>query len=346
MKYLHFTNKWFLIINLLLFIIPTYGLLFIIITGIIQVFLGIIIAFNISKLNKNGKLLFLTYSISTLTILVLTYITYGEKLYFNNTIFIIVMVISILLAILHLKITHLLYKAETHETPTNIFMQGNWEDLIMTTFEVNENCLDPYLPKGTEVDLYNSKALLSMVAFTFKKVKFFGIKIPLHQNFGQINFRFYVKSKTDSTKGVVFIKEFAPKPMIALVANLFYNEPYHFKNIKYNKFVKNNNLTLEYSYKNSKISAKGILPKKETNINTLEAFVVDRYVAFIKSKKNETFQYKIYHKPWQLYSIKHNSFDKSILNLLPKEFKNLKHISTCFVDGSSVGVEKGKLQSN
>ena len=69
------------------------------------------------------------------------------------------------------------------------------------------------------------------MAFTFSKVRFFGIKIPFHQKFGQINFRFYVKSKIDGTKGVVFIKEFAPKPLIALIANLFYNEPYQYKKI-------------------------------------------------------------------------------------------------------------------
>jgi uncharacterized protein len=120
--------------------------------------------------------------------------------------------------------------------PTNIFMKGNWTDLIVTTFEVKQEILEAYLPKDTTIDLYNGKALLSMVSFTFSKVSFFGIKIPFHQSFGQINFRFYVKSKLDGTKGVVFIKEFAPKPIIASIANWFYNETYHYKNIK----LKNN----------------------------------------------------------------------------------------------------------
>lgn len=229
--------------------------------------------------------------------------------------------------------------------PNNIFMQGNWKDLIMITFEVDKNCLQSYLPKDTEIDLYNGKALLSVVAFTFSKVKFYGFKVPFHQNFGQINIRFYAKSKINDTKGVVFIKELAPKPIIALVANLFYNEPYHYKNIKYNKYIENKNISLEYSYKNYKISAKGILPNIEIIKNDLEEFVVDRYVAFIKNKKNKTFQYKIFHKPWQLYSLSNQNFDNSILKLLPKEFKNLKHLETYFVNGSSVKVENGKPQS-
>lgn len=228
--------------------------------------------------------------------------------------------------------------------PTNIFMKGHWQDLIITTFEIDKEILDPNLPKDTEIDLFNNKALLSMVAFTFTKVSFFGFKVPFHQNFGQINFRCYVKSKIDGTKGVVFIKEFAPKPLITLVANKFYNEPYHFKNITYNKFIKNNKIALEYNYKGAKTNAKGRLTTNELTENTLEYFVVDRHIAFIKNKKSKTLQYRIHHKPWQLYHLDNASFDKELLNLLPKTFKNLKHISTCFVDGSSVAVEKGKFQ--
>lgn len=224
-------------------------------------------------------------------------------------------------------------------------MRGHWEDLIITNFQIDKTILEPYLPKDTEIDLYNNKAILSMVAFTFTKVSFFGFKVPMHQNFGQINFRFYVKSKIDNTKGVVFIKEFAPKPLITLVANVLYNEPYHFKNITYNKFIKNNNVTLEYKYKGLKTVAKGSLVTNELTKNTLEHFVVDRYVAFIKNKKSETLQYKIHHKPWKLYNLDTSYFDKELLNLLPKTFKNLKHVSTCFVDGSSVAVQKGTLQS-
>ncbi|WP_308993848.1 DUF2071 domain-containing protein [Mariniflexile litorale] len=227
---------------------------------------------------------------------------------------------------------------------TNIFMKGHWEDLIMTTFEIDEAILKPYLPKDTQLDLYNGKTLLSMVAFRFTKVRFFGFNVLMHQNFGQINFRFYVKSKIDNSKGVVFIKEFAPKPLITWVANIFYNEPYHFKNITYNKYLKNKKIALEYNYKTYKTKAKGSVTTHELTSNTLEHFVVARYIAFINNKDNKTLQYKIQHKPWRLYNLENSYYDKELLNLLPKPFKKLKYISTCFVNGSSVAVEKGKIQ--
>lgn len=226
----------------------------------------------------------------------------------------------------------------------NIFMSGEWKDLIMSTFEIDKSILEPYLPKNTEIDFYKGKALLSMVAFTFSKVKFFGIRVPFHQQFGQINFRFYVKSKIDGAKGVVFVKEFAPKPLIAYIANWFYNEPYHYKKIRLKKSIDNNQIKLNYSFRDSKIDIESKLQTNQLINNTFEHFVVDRYIAFIKNYKGKTFQYKIYHKPWELYNLKNINIDKTILNLLPKKFKNLKHISTSFVKGSSIEVQKGILQ--
>ncbi len=228
--------------------------------------------------------------------------------------------------------------------PTNIFMTGNWEYLIISTFEVKKEMFEKYLPNGTELDLYNDKALLSMVAFTFSKVRFFGIKVPFHQQFGQINFRFYVKSKIHGTIGVVFIKEFAPKPLMAFVANTIYNEPFYYKYISSSKVILENKIAVEYSYKNIKVQASGEKFTKKLKENSLEHFVVDRYIVFVKNGKAKTYQYKINHKPWELYKTKAVNINKNILTLLPSEFKNAKLISTYFVDGSPISVKKGILQ--
>lgn len=225
-----------------------------------------------------------------------------------------------------------------------IFMTGKWEDLIILTFEVNQDLLEKYLPNGTELDLYDGKALISSVAFTFSEVNFFGIKIPFHQQFGQINFRFYVKSKINQTKGVVFIREFAPKPIIAFVANKVYNEPFFYRKIHRKKTVSEGEIVLNYTYENIKIKAKASIETKGLKENTLDHFVVDRYVAFVKKNKKETYQYKINHKPWELYNTKTIIIDKAILTMLPTAFNKAKLISSYFVNGSSISVEKGILQ--
>ncbi|NRD20989.1 DUF2071 domain-containing protein [Winogradskyella eckloniae] len=228
----------------------------------------------------------------------------------------------------------------------NIFMTGHWEDLIISTFEVDKEILESYLPNNTELDLYNGKALMSMVAFTFSKVNFFGVKIPFHQHFGQINFRFYAKSTVDGTKGVVFIREFAPKPLIALTANLCYNEPYFYKNIKVRTTKHKAHRTLKYSYKSMQIAADVSHKTTALTEKSFDKFIVDRYIAFVKQHKTKTMQYKIQHRPWkivQAFTIHNNN---NIISMLPKVFKNAKYIKTCVVDGSFVSVEQGQLQPN
>jgi uncharacterized protein YqjF (DUF2071 family) len=231
---------------------------------------------------------------------------------------------------------------------TNIFMKGYWENLIIRTFECEASVLERYLPNHVELDLYHGKALFSMVAFTFSKVRFFGIKIPLLQSFGEINFRCYVKSKIDGTKGVVFIKELAPKPLIAFVANAIYNEPFYYKNIKKKLFKTQNYSNITYEFKIGQAQHKIYALMKNTveklKANTLQEFVVDRYIAFVKNHFNKTMTYKICHKPWQVFKVLKIDMSNQLLFLLPKPFWNAKEVATYVVDGSSITIEKGVLQ--
>lgn len=226
-------------------------------------------------------------------------------------------------------------------------MKGNWENLIIKSYSCKPEILENYLPKHVELDLYNGKGIFSMVAFTFSKVRFFGIKVPFHQLFGEINFRFYVKSKINGKKGVVFLKEYAPKPLIALVANKIFNEPFYFHKIKRDITTTSKYKYINYPFllknKFEKLTALVANKVLELKPNSLQEFIVERYVAFVKTK-HHTLEYKINHKPWQLHPIKKINISNKILNLLPNEFIQSKEIATYVVDGSEITVEKGILQ--
>ncbi|MDC9722436.1 MAG: DUF2071 domain-containing protein [Urechidicola sp.] len=227
---------------------------------------------------------------------------------------------------------------------TKTFMTGKWEDLIISTYEVEKEILEKYLPLNTELQLFEGKALMSMVAFTFADVKFFGMKIPFHQKFGEINYRFYVKSKITGDRGVVFLKEYASKPIMAFIANRIYNEPFFVKGIRRKKEMKGNELFMSYNYPHGRVHVSAAIEKRDLEGDSLEHFIVDRYIAFVKNRKKKTTQYKINHKPWKLYKMNSVHIDMTALSLLPTEFNRAKYISTYFVDGSSISVEKGILQ--
>lgn len=98
----------------------------------------------------------------------------------------------------------------------------------MLNYEVPPEILKPYLPPYTVLDLWEDKALVSMVGFEFLETKVMGVKWPFHVDFEEVNLRFYVKyfDGKEWRRGAVFISEIVPKSMIALIANNLYKEHY------------------------------------------------------------------------------------------------------------------------
>ncbi len=104
------------------------------------------------------------------------------------------------------------------------FLTTDWLNLLGVTYAVDESLLVPHLPRGTEIDKLDGASRVSLVAFEFRRTRVRGVAIPGHVNFPEINLRFYVR--LGDKRAVVFIRELVPRPMVALVARLFYNEPY------------------------------------------------------------------------------------------------------------------------
>src|SRR5688572_14753119 len=68
-----------------------------------------------------------------------------------------------------------------------------WRDLIFMNYPVPAAVLKPYLPAGTELDLWEGQPWLSLVALTFKSTRVLHIPLPGQQDYVQVNLRFYVK---------------------------------------------------------------------------------------------------------------------------------------------------------
>ena len=112
MKKLYKSNKCLMIINAVLFIIPYFGLMFLVVLGTLQVIMALIIIPEFSLFDKIGKIKFIIYFI--LTSIVLTSIfTLGS---WHNNIYPISIIVSIPLAFLNLNITYLSTKIKTNET--------------------------------------------------------------------------------------------------------------------------------------------------------------------------------------------------------------------------------------
>src|SRR6202011_1112505 len=108
------------------------------------------------------------------------------------------------------------------------FLTANWRYLAMLNYVVDPALLSPLVPPGTELDFENRETFVSVVGFLFLDTRLLGLPIPRHRDFEEVNLRFYVRKKSADTwrRGVVFVRELAPRRAIALIARVFYGERY------------------------------------------------------------------------------------------------------------------------
>src|SRR5207344_2599615 len=100
---------------------------------------------------------------------------------------------------------------------------------VILNFEVHPAALAALVPRGTELDLWDGRALVSLVGFLFADTRVRGLSIPRHREFEEVNLRFYVRRRVAAQpdrRAVVFIRELVPRYAIAAIARILYNEPY------------------------------------------------------------------------------------------------------------------------
>ena len=104
------------------------------------------------------------------------------------------------------------------------FLTARWSNLAIFTYEVPETLLRPHLPPGLVLDTRGGAAFASLVAFDFLDTLVWGVPWPGFRSFPEVNLRFYVRQGT--RRGVVFIREFVPRPLVSWLARALFHEPY------------------------------------------------------------------------------------------------------------------------
>lgn len=100
----------------------------------------------------------------------------------------------------------------------------------MLTYAVDPASIIDRVPPGTTLDSWRGRTPVSLIGFQFLDTKVLGAPVPFHQDFEEVNLRFYVRRALDgggqTRPGVVFIRELVPRPIVGGMARLLYREPY------------------------------------------------------------------------------------------------------------------------
>lgn len=131
------------------------------------------------------------------------------------------------------------------------FLTAQWKNLLLANYEAEPSALKPFLPAGTEIDVWNNKCFVSLAGFMFPDTRVKGISFPMPKNFEKFNLRFQVRCKDGNEwkRGVVFVKEIVPKRMISAVAYLLYGEHYYRYPMRNVLIETPANLQVEYGFR-------------------------------------------------------------------------------------------------
>ena len=235
------------------------------------------------------------------------------------------------------------------------FLTAQWRNLVMLNYEIDPELLRNYVPKGTEIDIWNGRTFVSLVGFQFLDTRLLGIGIPFHRNFPEVNLRFYVRhlSADGWHRGVVFLKEIVPRPAVTLVARWVYNEQYITlpmrQSVELPSAKNGQRGALNYSWKWAggwnTLSATMHGEPSPLVSGSEEEFITEHYWGYTRQRDGSTLEYAVEHPSWRVWRADESRFEGNIATLYGAEFANVLagRPSSAFVaDGSEIVVRQGR----
>jgi len=203
------------------------------------------------------------------------------------------------------------------------FLTAEWRYLAMLNYAVDPALLTHLVPRGTELDEFEGRSYVSLVAFRFERTRLRGIWIPFHSDFDEVNLRFYVRRTVggEVRRGVVFVREIVPRWAIAKVAQICYGEKYISLPMTH-KVVEptseGGRIQMEYRWRHGQkwntIRADGSGRPATPPIESREAFFTEHYWGYAAGVDN-TVEYRVEHDRWRIWPAAQASFEGDMSGL-------------------------------
>ena len=187
-----------------------------------------------------------------------------------------------------------------------------WNDALFLHWEIDIKYLEPFIPKEIEIDLFDGKPWVSLVAFTMHNIR------PKHlpafspvSTFHEINIRTYVRDKHKT--GVYFLSIEGAKALSCSLARGFSQLPYRFSNMKRSS----GSFSSQNSVLDDQFSAQFKIGTPLQEKTALDRWLTERY-ALQQDTKTTINSFEIHHIEWPIHKVSLSS-----LNLNYPRFKNL-----------------------
>lgn len=211
---------------------------------------------------------------------------------------------------------------------SNVFLTARWHYLAMLNYEVPAELLAPMVPKGTELDTFDGVCIASIVGFMFLDTRLKGVPVPFHRDFEELNLRFYVRREVDDEvrRGVVFVKEIVPKPALAFVARVAYNENYVHMPMRHHLDVPSGEPRGEVSYgwkSKSGWNEVAVTPEGASFLpeaGSEAEFITEHYWGYAVQRDGGTVEYRVAHPQWDLWQTVDSRFQCDVAEIYGEAF--------------------------
>jgi len=226
----------------------------------------------------------------------------------------------------------------------------------MAQYVVAPSTLLPWLPRGLELNFFRigseSRCYVSLVGFLFDQVRVKGLGIPFHRRVEAVNLRFYVmRTEEDGTRkrGVVFLREYVPRPAISMTAKWIYEEPYETLPAKHRILLDPDSMRVSYEWRHrgewqrlavtADPGPRPIAPQSE------EEFITEHYWGYTKRRRGSTSEYRVEHPRWSVYTVRNFEVKADFASMYGQPFAKLNSqepASVLLAEGSPVTVFEGR----
>lgn len=219
-------------------------------------------------------------------------------------------------------------------------MYQRWSDLLFLHWKVPVAQLAATLPPGLHVDTFQDEAYLGIVPFSMEKVRpRFLPTVPSLSSFLELNLRTYVYDE-NGRPGVWFYSLDANQPIAVELARKFFHLPYQHAEmtapkkegfISYQSQRKSTDQVANYRYR-------GEGEVRTASPDTLEFFLLERYLLFSTDKTGSIKIGQVHHRPYPFQEA--NCENPSLLPFTWNQFPEPSeaHLSALYSPGVDVEI--------
>ncbi|MCA9025096.1 MAG: DUF2071 domain-containing protein [Planctomycetaceae bacterium] len=216
-------------------------------------------------------------------------------------------------------------------------MYQSWQELLFLHWRFDPDVIQSTLPDGLTVDTFEGQAYVGVVPFFMRNIRpWWGPRVRGISDFLEINCRTYVIGP-DGLPGVWFYSLDTDSRLTVWGARRFYHLPYHLASMSHRHDATSG--LVEFSTHrrgtDSEFASRFVYSPDghptPADLETLEFFLVERYILFAQSPDGLFWSGAVHHPPYEVSSANVEMWDDSLfpMNSLPRSERQPDHALMC-----------------